>query len=803
MSSYPQFFEQVTGHAPYPYQARIGETSWPDVVDVPTGLGKTAAVIVGWLWRRLTEPGFPRRLVFCLPMRTLVRQTETCALGWIASASAEFERRGVAPPSVHALLGGDVDDIWDTWPDRSAILIGTQDMLLSRALNRGYAMSRYRWPIHFGLLNNDALWVLDETQLMGVAVETSAQLQAFRVRLGTTGVARTTWMSATLGRAQLQTVDHDTTRPGWSVEALREDDLMLERVRQRTAAPKRLARVPEIVVSSEDDRATARRLAEYVSEKHVDGTLTLVVLNRVSRAVSTYRALLELGRSRSNTALVHSRFRSGDREAHERVLHMNGDRIVVATQAIEAGVDVSATTLVTELAPWPSLVQRFGRCNRDGRAVDARVAWIELDESAARGAVALPYEPAELATARDLLSGMTDVGPESVAAVSYVPPRVVRPVVRRRDLLELFDTTPDLCGKDLDVSRFVRDGEDSDVIVFWRALDGAPGPEIQPSRDELCRVSLGAFAAWTRRKGATDGVFEWRSLEGRWEAAAPRPGGTYLIDRRLGGYSDEFGWTGDPKHGPTVLPIATVEPQDSYSGDRATETGRWIELHEHLIHVAEAADALATALDLAPEFASALGLAARWHDVGKAHSEFQLRLRPDDPTRIWAKSAGGGRRNRSAEGEPEFDAATSTAKPSRTRLRHELASALAWWQWADGRADRAIVAYLIASHHGKVRVSIRSMPDETRPEDPNVLYARGIWTGDRLPGDGLPPVAIPGGPTLNGVVLDLEPIRMGVGSWLEGMLALRDSPEFGPFRLAYLEAVVRAADARASAQEVP
>ena len=66
-------------------------------------------------------------------------------------------------------------------------------------------------------------------------------------------------------------------------------------------------------------------------------------------------------------ALVHSRFRPDDRQRQEEILFARDtDRIVVATQAVEAGVDVSARVLVTELAPWPSLVQRFGRCNRYG-----------------------------------------------------------------------------------------------------------------------------------------------------------------------------------------------------------------------------------------------------------------------------------------------------------------------------------------------------------------------------------------------------------------------------------------------------
>lgn len=36
------------------------------------------------------------------------------------------------------------------------------------ALNRGYGMSRYRWPMHCGLLNNDCRWVMDTKFARGV-----------------------------------------------------------------------------------------------------------------------------------------------------------------------------------------------------------------------------------------------------------------------------------------------------------------------------------------------------------------------------------------------------------------------------------------------------------------------------------------------------------------------------------------------------------------------------------------------------------------------------------------------------------
>jgi CRISPR-associated endonuclease/helicase Cas3 len=48
---FEQFFEQATASEPYPFQERlatVGETV-PALLDVPTGLGKTAAAVLAWL----------------------------------------------------------------------------------------------------------------------------------------------------------------------------------------------------------------------------------------------------------------------------------------------------------------------------------------------------------------------------------------------------------------------------------------------------------------------------------------------------------------------------------------------------------------------------------------------------------------------------------------------------------------------------------------------------------------------------------------------------------------------------------
>ncbi len=823
--TFESFFQRATGHVPFPYQRRLAvEGRLPDLLHIPTGVGKTAAVILAWLWRRrcadaATRQNTPRRLIYCLPMRVLVEQTRDVAvscLNRLDLLAGQVAPRSDNPwdyqpdpddlrPSelgsriaVYVLMGGEAPEDWDLYPERDTIVIGTQDMLLSRALNRGYGMSRYRWPMHFGLLNNDCLWVMDEVQLMGVGVETSAQLQAFRDRFGTFGPCRSLWMSATLGQAQLETIDHPKPIAGWHVQALQAPDYADIQIRQRLHTEKPIARVAALSLTKDNEkRGYADAFALQVATAHRPDSLTLVIVNRVSRAQDLYQALLKhAGRSPDNTALIHSRFREMDRRAHERILSGKADRIVVATQAIEAGLDISARTLFTELAPWPSLVQRCGRCNRYGEYDDAQLYWIDFEIANEKDPKNLPYTFAELLTARDFLLTLNDANPDSLAAIPYAPPAVIRPVLRRGDLRDLFDTTADLSGNDLDVSRYIRESDDTDVRVYWRDVPetGPTHALRRPVREELCSVSvvaLNAFLQGSRSAGPL--AWSWDPLEAQWtRVTRARPGQTLLLSAAAGAYDPQLGWTGRMARKNQRVPEVEREPHDtvvetSMDEDPETAIGCWVSLSQHLDDVAKAARVLADAFGLSSRWAAVLETAAFWHDLGKAHPVFQDMLRQPGqadsslmPPRLdvlWAKS----NHNR--------------GRPARKYFRHELASALAWFQMAAANSEDAnLIAYLIASHHGKIRLVLRSLPGEVEPEDPERLFARGVWDGETLP-----PLTLLDGTTVGPFRLDLSIMRLGQGSWLERMLRLRDDAALGPFRLAWLEMMLRVADWRASA----
>ncbi|MDO6459078.1 CRISPR-associated helicase Cas3' [Granulosicoccaceae sp. 1_MG-2023] len=795
------FFAQAyaSDTTPFPYQSKLANEAWPDLLNIPTGLGKTAAVTLAWLFKTQEQncPDTPRRLVWCLPMRVLVEQTEQSIRQWLANLGYQDK------VAVHILMGGHQDTMQQSWagqPEQAAILIGTQDMLLSRALMRGYGMSRYLWPVHYALLNNDALWVFDEVQLMGPALATTAQLEAFRRQYPLGRTSRSLWVSATLDPNWLATVDF---RPyvtcGLSVQSLDNEDLAHPVVQNRSQACKILSQARtslDKITPAKKAKAYIDALATEILEEHQPDTQTLVILNQVERAQGLYQALKKR-KPPAELLLLHARFRPAERRAIEEKLKdtkQSADRIVIATQAIEAGVDISSATLFTELAPWSSLVQRFGRCNRYAEYPQARLFCIDIDEEHAP----LPYTEESLQQSRSkvdkVLADGGQAGPGQLPATSEPQPFDL--VLRRRDFLELFNTDPDLSGQDIDVSPYIRDTGTPQCLVFWRGFDKDPKEQTPPERDELCPAALSHLKQHVKKHGG------WRfdHLTEHWQKVSDaqlRPGMTLLLCAGDGGYDNETGFLPGCKG-----PVATLSPDsnaqsESYTSDRESEIGCFVTLAAHLEDAQSHAAHLCGQLRLNAEDKDAVVTAAARHDWGKAHEAFQNMLKaaaePPEPDQLWAKSSRSGGRA-IYRMNPTTDDQPGVPRPC---FRHELASALAWLEQHDAHPQRDLIAYLIAAHHGKVRMGLRALPGENKPGDDR-LYARGVWAGDQLPA-----IATRDGSKLPATTLRLDLMTLGEGpmgaSWTERTARLLDQP--GPFRLAWLEALVRIADWRASREE--
>jgi CRISPR-associated endonuclease/helicase Cas3 len=787
--SFKTTFHTATGYEPFGFQGRYAARDVPPVwVDIPTGLGKTETTLLPFIDAVAEHRNRFRRLVYVLPMRSLVEQTRRRIEMWLDRLHAAGI---VTLPKVALLLGGDVDDDWLGEPEQPYILVGTQDMILSRALNRGYAQSPFRWPMSFGLLHNDTHWVLDEVQLQGVGTRTAAQLQGLRTKLGTLAPTATTFVSATVEREWIDTVDHPVD-PSMRF-GLDDEDMRHPVVRKRIGAEKTVEHLP--IDGSDTDE-----VARAAFERHVPGTLTLVVLNKVRRAQLVAATLRRLA-SDDVVHLLHGRFRPLDRKRLEEQLFgtepdPNGPgRIVVSTQVVEAGVDVDAATLISDLAPWASIVQRLGRCNRRGDREQGRFSWIDLDEQA-RG-IATPYRPEELVTAREALVGL-----EGKSAAAAHLPRIpieleAGATLRRVDLLDLFDTTPDLSGSDVDVSRFIREADDFNVSVFWR--ESPPeGDRNRVRREELCPapvVEVRNIVERLQRQQRRDWTCVRSTLAGNvkdvWRPATPndlRPGILVWLRCDVGGYSENEGF--QPEARARVGPVDVTadgarlgedDETEEFGSDRGSWSGAAVTLAMHSEDAREDAASLVESLgDVVGSRAEAVVRAATWHDAGKIHDVFQETMvkggAPADGG-PWAKAPHG-------------------ARHGRRYFRHELVSALAWLRDHDEEPQADLIAYLVAAHHGKLRVAAWPFPGEPVDGERTLLGVRD--------GDAVRAANLAAEEQTTAFTVDLSGFSVGSSNgrptWTDRVLALRDDPLTGPFRLAYLETLVRVADWRASAK---
>jgi CRISPR-associated endonuclease/helicase Cas3 len=408
-------FLALTGYAPLAWQKRLFFDMFgskiPEVVDLPTGLGKTSVIAI-WLLALSAQAvegsvSLPRRLVYVVDRRTVVDQSTDVAIGIRNALLVDNPRpivekileplRSLAvdsdpPLAISTLRGQFIDNRdWRADPARPSIVVGTVDMIGSRLLFSGYGVSRKMRPYHAGLLGADALVVLDEAHLVPPfeklleAIETGGDkfgahadedrkiIPSFKLlSLSATGV----------------------TRPG-SIFRLSDADLDDEIVKKRLDAKKAIEFVAAGSLKLEDTLADqAWRLADRGSAN----IRCLIYCDRRETAENTKKKIEALAKDEKSKVtaklgvetelfvgarrvkerddarswLAHHGFLAGSDAPPER------PTFLIATSAGEVGVDLDANHMVCDLVPWERMVQRLGRVNRRGDG-DARIV-VVVDE---------------------------------------------------------------------------------------------------------------------------------------------------------------------------------------------------------------------------------------------------------------------------------------------------------------------------------------------------------------------------------------------------------------------------------------
>ncbi|MDO4888670.1 MAG: type I-U CRISPR-associated helicase/endonuclease Cas3 [Actinomycetaceae bacterium] len=521
VTDFTRFMQEVHGHPPFPWQSEVVEEAvergtWPALVDVPTGLGKTSMLDVAVFLLALSAggeapAGLGRRRIFLVVDRRIVVDQAEAHGRHIADAlekATEGEVRLEVARRLRGLAGAKDEDpalrvvkmrggtTWDAaWlprPDLPAIITGTVDQVGSRLFFRGYGVSKGRRPIDAALVGTDSVIMIDEAHLAQAFTASLASAhQADQTR--ELGLPESSVIHLSATSAERPEKNPDAWEASFNEDAHLQDPI----AKQRLTAHKRLTLVESTEKNIVKDMASrVREIFERPepSEKPDDSPneskdhRVLVVCNTVARAREVYGALTT-GKTRLDDVevlLLMGRSRPLDREGiAERVTELFGAgrepgghrAVLVATQTIEVGIDLDATDMVTETASWDALVQRFGRVNRRGDRESATITVVE--DQAEKPPV---YGTAKVATAEFLRDPEQDDLNVSPLALRYleVPeglsaPRPLLPLLLPAHLDAWARTNPSPVN-DPPVDPYLHgiDKSTPPVTIAWRAGLVAP-----------------------------------------------------------------------------------------------------------------------------------------------------------------------------------------------------------------------------------------------------------------------------------------------------------------------------------------
>jgi len=348
MDAYRQFFQQLTGFTPNPFQERVAAALLDErsvVLRAPTGSGKTWAIVAPFLYALQNGQPIADRLLYALPLRSLATS--------LYQSTSEKVQACVSTQPLSDRIRIQTGEQRDDPLFEGRVTFTTIDQLLSSYLMQPVGLPSRVGNISAGALLGslvcfDEFHLLEPGKSMGTAIEMLENLAVAHP------LCRFVLMTATLSDETLSWLTRELNAKLIDVPAAEVKEL------------------PNEIGKTRYYRWIEEPLTAAAVARVHDGKCSIVIANTVTRAQELYDELnqlvLETG---TQIRLLHSRFLARDRQQIESCLAdwfgpqaPPRDVILVATQVIEAGMDLSCDNLHTKVAPMNAIVQRAGRCAR-------------------------------------------------------------------------------------------------------------------------------------------------------------------------------------------------------------------------------------------------------------------------------------------------------------------------------------------------------------------------------------------------------------------------------------------------------
>lgn len=355
MKDFILFYEELLGFEPYDFQVKVAELLLHKgenvILCVPTGAGKTWASVMPFLyaWKQQLKD-FPLKLIYSLPQRTLTNSIYTDIDKLLKSDQV---RKVFGTADLTSIQTGEYCD--DPYFEKPMVF-STIDQTLSSFLSFPLSLSERQANLNAGALIGSYL-VFDEFHLLDPKLSMATALGTIRMLKG---MCRACIMTATLTDEYIRFLKQELN----DFEIVSIQDFPKDRVRIKSLLPapgkdrKKSVFVSEKVMD-----------AENILARHRDKTI--VICNRVETAQKIFLDILKKKPEETEIICLHSRFFDSDRKKKEQLVKAyfgkhSGKKnvILVATQVIEAGMDISCDVMHTEISPVNSFLQRAGRCAR-------------------------------------------------------------------------------------------------------------------------------------------------------------------------------------------------------------------------------------------------------------------------------------------------------------------------------------------------------------------------------------------------------------------------------------------------------